>query len=139
MDQDLKKLRQRLRAERCPDAVLERVYAQTSTRQRSLLRAYGAWAIAALLAVSALSLPLSRWAQKQPDTSVRTASIEEMEAKAIRQQASVALAYLGKRLTTASAHSGEIILESSLPSLRKGLRTARESITIPNHIKTDAN
>ena len=91
--------------------------------------------MAALVVLGVLSVAVVRW-RPEPQPIVRA---EEAEARIIRQQAGVALAYLGHRAKEAGQQSGMIILKSSLPSLRKGLRTARESIARPKPSESEPN
>ena len=61
------------------------------------------------------------------------------EAKAVTEQAQLALAYVGQTLNRASSQSRDIILEVSLPRLRQGLRTASEAISNPKTNETEPN
>ena len=135
MAQGLRDLRKQLRAERCPQRVLERVHERVAAERASRRAVYLRWAVAALVLFGMLSFAVVQW---RPNAQP-VVKAEEAEARAIRQQAGVALAYLGHRAKEASQQSGVIILKSSLPSLRKGLRTARESIARPKPSESEPN
>ena len=135
MAQGLRDLRKQLRAERCPERVLERVHERIAADRASRRAVQLRWAMAALVLLGMLSFAVVQW-RPTPGPSVTE---EDAEARAIRQQAGVALAYLGHQAKEASQQSGVIILKSSLPSLRKGLRTARESIARPKPSESEPN
>ena len=135
MAQGLRDLRKQLRAERCPERVLERVHARIAVERASRRAVRLRWAMAGLVLFGMLSFAIVQW---RPDPAPRVTA-EDAEARAIRKQAGVALAYLGHQAKEASQQSGVIILKSSLPSLRKGLRTARESIARPKPSESEPN
>ncbi len=131
MSRDLKKLTRELRAERCPEAVLDRVQAQVAQERRGRLVYYVGWAATAVFVIGILTVPLVRWSNQQPVVQpIMPGSIEER--REVRKQAHLALAVFGQTLKRAGDHSRDTILEVSLPRLRQGLRTAREAISIPN-------
>ena len=135
MAQGLRELRKQLRAERCPERVLERVQERIAADRASSRAVQLRWVMAALVLFGMLSFAVVQW-RPTPEPTVTT---EDTEASAIRKQAGVALAYLGHQAKEASQQSGIIILKSSLPSLRKGLRTARESIARPKPSESEPN
>ena len=135
MAQGLKDLRKQLRSERCPEGVLERVHERIAPERASRRAVQLRWGMAAIVLLGMLSFAVVQW-RPVPQSTV---TVEDSEARAIRQQAGVALAYLGHRAKEASQQSGVIILKSSLPSLRRGLRTAWESIARPKPSETKRN
>lgn len=134
MAKGLKELRKQLQSERCPQHVLENVHARVASTRRSHRLTQVRWALAALTIFGIVSANVIRWSHQREHANAQVA-----EAKAIRQQASGALALLGHQVKEASEHSGMIILKSSLPSLRKGLRTAKESIARPKPNESQTN
>lgn len=129
MSRDLKALRKRLRAERCPAAVLDRVHHEIFRRRRRRSLVCLASVAAVFLFLGILSLSLVRLSFKQSPAPVAAATLEDK--RAVREQAGLALALMGQTLIRAGDQSRDIILEVSLPPLRQGLRTAREVISNP--------
>ena len=135
MAKGLKELRQQLRSERCPQQVLERVHAHIASTRRSHRLTQIRWAMATLAVFGiASAMIIHRSNERQ-----QLAHAQVAEAEAVRQQASGALALLGHQVKEAGEHSGMIILKSSLPSLRKGLRTAKDSIARPKPNENEPN
>ena len=85
------------------------------------------WVVATLVLLGVLSFAVVQW---RPTPQLRL-SAEETEARAVYQQAGIALAYLRHHAKEVSQQCGVIIFKSSLLSLRKSLCTAQEFIARP--------
>ncbi len=128
MAQSLRQLRKALRAERCPEHVMNDVRARIHAQRRQVRAVRLRWVAAAAVFLVMLSITALRWSRDQEvPATVHAARLEE--AKRVTQQAELSLTYIGKTLRRAGESSGETILEVSLPRLRQGLRTAREAIS----------
>lgn len=134
MSKDLKQMRQLLRAERCPASVLDQVYGEVSRQRRRQALIYLTWATAAIALLAAVSIPIARLSSQQEAKPVAVGELQlEREEK---REARLAFALLGQTLKRATDQSRDIILEASLPRLRKGLRTAKEAM-IPQQMNSN--
>ena len=134
MSEGLKRIRQQLRAEKCPASVLERVHGEIARQQRSRTFVQLSWAMAAVMVLAALSIPIVRWSESQQATLTEEKSMDQDQA--VRAQAQLALAVIGGTINRAGDHSRNKILEVSLPRLRQGLRTARKAISLEPETNT---
>lgn len=128
MSEDLKRIRQQLRSERCPAAVLERVHDEVARQERSHVVLRLSWALAAVALLIALSFPIARWSNQQTSPVAEGQPVSRDQE--VREQAKLALAVIGGTINRAGDQSREKILEVSLPRLRQGLRTARKAISL---------
>ncbi len=127
MDENLKRLVEELRRERCPQRVLDEVARRLPRPARSRLRVGFAMAVVAAVVLSALTL--WRWpADHITREKANAGSPLSTESARAAQQAGVAFECLGAALRDAGARSEEIILKSAVPPLRNSLQTAKNII-----------
>jgi len=133
MDQDLQRLIRDLRAEKCPQRVLDEVAKRIREQQRPTRRI--GYRIAAITAALALLCGLALW----PRPTVREARRHPEQVGTSLERAQVAaetrgaLGYIGGVLIAASAHTEQIVLNQALPPLRNSFSNAR--IKLLNHIE----
>jgi hypothetical protein len=131
MDEFIKTMIERMRSERCPDRVLEKVRKSIAAEHRppalgNRVRIGLSLATAVLIVGTALFLFM-------PVPSSDRASINlapEPQPQAVdKQELYASLASLGLVLREAGNRSGTIILQETLPLLRQGLETTKNAIT----------
>lgn len=124
MSKELNELTKRLRAERCPDHVTDSVFSSIrNNKQRPVwtlgLATAGALALILILAVNFTSSP-------EPQRTVNPA-IQKVDPA--RADLNTAIIYFGRGLSTTGEESGEILADSSLASLGKGLLKMHETLS----------
>jgi len=131
MDEFIKTMIERMRSERCPERVLEKVRQSIAANRRpaalaSRVRVGLSLATAVLIVGTALFLFM-------PVPSIDRGSVNVPAAPqpqtVDQQELYASLASLGLVLREAGSRSGTIILQETLPLLRQGLETTKNAIT----------
>lgn len=130
MDEFMKTVIDRLRSERCPEHVLEKVERSIAARPKPAFghrRVHLAWATAVvILALAAAILVLKPGPSREPAQATLSESPPATGRTA--REAYASLASIGLVLREAGSRSGTIILQETLPVLRRGLETTQNAI-----------
>jgi hypothetical protein len=129
MDPNLQRLARELRAERCPQCVLENVASRIVSKPSPVhwfqLSTVGfAVCIAALVAV----LAVWRWPNREargPSPSVTPSRADQVR---VAEQAGAALGYIGTVLLDAGKRTETIVVNEVVPPLRSGFDAASKTI-----------
>jgi hypothetical protein len=131
MDEFMKTIIERMRSERCPERVLEKVRQSIAADRRPAAVGnrvrLGLGFAAAILVVGATVFLLT------PVPSSNRASMNLAPAPQLqtvdKREIYASLASIGLVLREAGSRSGTIILQETLPLLRQGLETTKNAIT----------
>ena len=131
MDEFIKTMIERMRSERCPERVLEKVRESIATDRRSAapgnrLRIGLSLATAVVVVGTVLFLLMPVPSNDRGSVNLTPAPQPQTVDK---QELYAALASLGLVLREAGSRSGTIILQETLPLLRQGLETTKNAIT----------
>lgn len=129
MDENLQRLTEELRAERCPRRVLENVASRIARRPRPihqfLFRGLGfAGCVAALLTILAVWHRPNRVPEGPSQAVIRS----QADQVRVAEEAGMALSYIGNVLMEAGEHTENILLDEAFPPLRNGFEAATKSI-----------
>lgn len=134
MDQDLQRLIQELRNEKCPGRVTKKLADRIGSQNRSV--GLGTFKIAFVTAVLVVLCGLAVWRQTPTGEAARPAQPAPAATLAraqVARQAEEALGYIGGILLKTGAHTEKIVLNQAVPPLRNSFTTAKEKLL--NHIE----
>jgi len=134
MDQDLQRLTDELRNEKCPQRVIDEVRRRIARRPRP--HSLGVFKIASVTAVLALVCSLAVWhrpARGPTAHALKQAARTKPQSAQVARETEDALGYIGVILLDAGTHTRDILLNQAVPPLRNSLTTAKNKLL--NHIE----
>ncbi len=123
MHEDLQRLIQELRAEKCPPRIFEWVAQRRACRaaRRSRFRMASAVAAVGLATLLAVVLVWRRSNREAVSLSQESAPNRAQQVR-VAEEAVAALAYIGNVLREAGEHTQNILLNEAVPPLRSGVQ-----------------
>ena len=129
MDENLQRLAQALRVERCPDRVIEKVKTRIEQTRKPLPS--NRMAIVGFAVSLALFFALYAawpWPDRSRETPATTVALTSQDQSRAAERAGLALSFIGSVLLEAGKHTEDTLLNEAIPPLRTGFDAATKTI-----------
>ena len=128
MDENLQRLIQELRAEKCPPRVLESVARRRARSPAPLRRLRTAGAIAAVCIAALAAVMVWRKPNRDAVRPSQAFASNRAQQVWVAEEAVAALGFIGNVLLEAGEHTQNILLNKVVPPLRSGIEATGKTI-----------